>query len=284
MSTDGGAPNTGTPAPNAPTGGAPNPTPAAPTGGGEWTTGFNDDLKGYVQTKGFKDPASVLDSYRNLEKLMGAPKERLLRLPDKDDAPEWGDVYSRLGRPADAKEYKLEIAPELAPEAEVEALRSAFHKQGLTKRQAEALMGDVKAYREAMAADRQTKQAEEVNAQANALKKEWGLAYTQNLNSAKAAAMAFGLSGEQVDKLETIFGGNEVIKMLHTARTKMGEHNFVGADQKVSSMGVLSPEAAKHKLSTLRQDQSFIQKYTSGDVSAREEMARLHAWAYPDQN
>src|SRR5690606_18358521 len=85
-------------------------TPAAPaattttqTTATDWTSGFSDDLKGFVQNKGFKDPASVLDSYRNLEKLMGTPKERLLRLPENmDDANAMGEIYTRLGRPQTA--------------------------------------------------------------------------------------------------------------------------------------------------------------------------------------
>ena len=33
----------------------------------DWTTGLNEDTRGFVQNRGFKDPGMVLDSYRNME-------------------------------------------------------------------------------------------------------------------------------------------------------------------------------------------------------------------------
>ena len=70
---------------------------------GQWYDAFPEDVRGLVQNKGWQSPVDAIQSYTNLEKFLGADKAgRGLVLP-KDDAgaDEWGQVYDRLGRPAD---------------------------------------------------------------------------------------------------------------------------------------------------------------------------------------
>ena len=111
----------------------PNGATAAP----DWTSSFQEQDKLYITQKGFKDPAAILDSYKNLETLMGTPKERLLRLPDKPDAPEWGDIYDRLGRPKNANEYQFAKPAQGGAENKefTEWAQKLFHGQGLTRQQ-----------------------------------------------------------------------------------------------------------------------------------------------------
>src|SRR4051812_7514574 len=91
------APSTGTPPPST---GTPPPSGGAPAAPADWTAGLNEATRGFVENRGFKDPQTLADSYVNLEKLMGVPKDRLLQVPEKDDDAEgWGKVYNRLGRP-----------------------------------------------------------------------------------------------------------------------------------------------------------------------------------------
>src|SRR5713101_1533550 len=74
----------------------------------------DDELKAHATAKGWdklepdKAAIAAVTSHRALEKLAGLPAERLLRLPDKPDAPEWEDVRKLLPHPKDASEYKLE--------------------------------------------------------------------------------------------------------------------------------------------------------------------------------
>ena len=75
-------------------------TPAAPAAPADWTAGLPEEMKGYVQNKGFKDPSAVVESYRNFEKLMGVPQDRMIKLPEKaEDKAAWDSIYNRLGRP-----------------------------------------------------------------------------------------------------------------------------------------------------------------------------------------
>lgn len=251
----------------------------------DWTTGLNDDMRGYVQNKGFKDPAMVLDSYRNLEKLMGA-RERLVKLPEKDDDAEgWNQVYERLGRPKEAKEYEIKAPEGLGGDEKfVEWARSAFHELGFSKKQAEALTGKWNEYvKGSMSAQNQAYETQ-LAEQETALKKEWGMAHEQNLQVAKRAAKAFGLDGATIDKLETAMGYAGVMKFMHTLGSKVGEADFVGGDSKTTGFGnMLSPEAARSQINSLKADPAFVRRYTAGDAEARQTMDRLHKMAYPQQ-
>lgn len=273
--------NTGTTTNTTTAAGSGTATPPAATG--DWTTGLNDDMKGYVQNKGFKDPAMVLDSYRNLEKLMGV-RERLVKLPEKDDDAEgWNQVYERLGRPKEAKEYELKGPEGASDEKFIEWARGTFHELGLSKKQAEALTGKWNERVKGMLGESNQNYERQLAEQETALKKEWGAAYDQNINVAKHAAKAFGLDGATIDKLETAMGYSGVMKFMHTLGGKVGEASFVDGGSRNPGFGnALSPEAAKSRIQSLKADPGFIRKYTSGDADARAEMDRLHSMAYAE--
>lgn len=252
--------------------------PASSNPSTDWTSGLNDDFKGYVQSKGFKDPTAVVDSYRNLEKLLGAPKERLLRLPEKDDDPAWKEVYKRMGAPDTAEDYKVEASatdPEFAKWA-----KGTFHELGLSRKQAESLAGKFNQYAESMKEKFTTTTATKSQEEAATLKKEWGVAHEQNLDLAKRAAKAFGVTGEQIDALQKQMGFAGVMKHFHAIGTKMGEDSFVEGGKTPGGFGVMTPEQAKSKINSLMSDRDFGKRYASGETSAKEEMDKLHKWAY----
>jgi len=277
-STPQAAPNVEAVTPNA-TAAPINVTPNGATNA-EWYSTFNDDLKGYVQNKGFKDPQSVVESYKNFEKLMGAPKDRLLKLPEKADAPEWNDVYSKLGRPADPKEYEFKLPEGSSPEFESWA-RENFHKLGLTKNQAETLMKGYNELNTKLGTEMTEKMQQSIKEQEVSLKKDWGAAFDQNVQVAKKAATQFGLDGKAIDKLESALGYDGVMKFLHNIGSKIGESSFVGPNSP-QGFGVLTPEQARYQIAELKNDSNFISKYSSGDVEARNKLNQLHKWAYPE--
>lgn len=255
-------------------------TPAATTT--DWTSGFNDEVKGFVQNKGFKDPASVIDSYRNLEKLMGTPKERLLRLPENmDDATAMGEIYTRLGRPQTPEDYKIEV-PKDGDASFAKWAQGTFHELGLTSKQATALVGKWNEFATNIQNGMTEKSATEMQAQHDGLKKEWGAAFEQNISIAKRAAAEFGISADVIDKMESAMGFTQVMKLMHTVGSKLGEGEFITNGSRGGSFnGALTPEQARNKIGALRQDNEFIKRYTNGDASAKAEMERLHAMAYP---
>lgn len=268
------APEGQTPAPAAP---APTPTPS------DWTSSLSDDMKGYVQNKGFKDAGMVLESYRNFEKLQGVPQERLLKLPENLDisTPEGRAIFERLGAPKDAKGYQIEVPKEGGDEKLAEAFKEFAFKNGLTQKQAE---GIVKGWNELHASKAQA-QVEAMVAKSNdqqvALKKEWGAAHDQNINIAKAATRNLGLSQEQVDALESSIGFDGTMKLLHKFGSATGEHGYVPGSP--AGGGILPPAAAQARIKDLQKDPGFAKKLMDKDSEATRQWNDLHKMAFPGE-
>lgn len=245
----------------------------APT---EWTTGLNDDLKGYVTTKGFKDPAALADSYRNLEKLVGA-REKLIKLPDNmDDAKAMGEIYNRLGRPEKPEGYGFKADDDFA-----KWTAGTFHELGLTRKQGESLA----AKWEGKVGELKKAQEDKVNAdntaQTDGLKKNWGLAYDQNLKVAKGAAKEFGLDDATIDNMEKMMGFPKVMELFHNIGTKIGEGSFVTGGG--APGGIKAPEQAKARINEIKSDPELAKRYVNGDAELRREMENLHKMAYPEE-
>lgn len=256
--------------------------PAAQTGPSlpDWTAGLNEDQKGYVANKGFKDPAATIDSYRNLEKLMGVPQDRLLKLPEKaEDADAWNSIYNRLGRPEKPDQYTLK-AENADPNA-VKWAQETFHKLGLTRKQAETLYAEFNGFAGQSAKSQQ--EAQETAAKLAAdkqeadLKKEWGAEFDQRKNIAKAAAIKFGLDGEALDTIERSAGFAGVMKFLHNIGASIGEHEFVGSKQ---GAGGMDASGAKAKIRDLMTDVDFQNRLNAGGTTEKNEWNRLHVLAY----
>lgn len=243
----------------------PNPTPS------EWFGGFPEDLKGYVQTKGFKDPQILADSYRNLEKMVGV-KEKLVQVPDDLGSAEMEKVWNRLGRPEKPDGYGFKSA-----DADFDAwAKDTFHKSGLTSNQAKNVVDKWNSYVEKLNAD-MTQKTESENAQKiESLKKEWGGAYDQNLNIAKGAAKQFGISEEMIDAMEKSIGFEPVMKMLNSIGAKVGEAEYVGGGNGGSGSGILTPAQAKSEIASLTQDADFRSKLLKGDVQSKKRWESLH--------
>jgi len=233
------------------------------TDSSDWMGGFNEELKGYVQAKGFKDPASVVDSYKGLEKLLGAPKDRLLKLPEKEDASEWGDIYNKLGRPQTPKDYKFETVEGVDPKLG-EWAKENFHKLGLSQKQGEALL---KSYKELETVET-TSQLEQkqyaIKNDMESLKKEWGAAFEQNSMIVDKAAQQFGFDEEKLVKLREVFGAKEGMKSLHDLGKRIGESSFVGPNSPTGFGNVMTPEQARFEIKELMSDKAFIQKFALG--------------------
>lgn len=256
-------------------------TAAGQTGSVDWSSGFSEDLKGYVQNKGFKDPSQVVDSYRNLEKLMGVPKERLLKLPEKDDAPEWGDIYNRMGRPEKPEGYQLTV-PEGGSKEFAEWAAKNFHDLGVTRKQGEGLVNRWNEFQKAASTQQTSQQAQAMETDRQAIRKEWGAATDKNVGIVDQAAAAFGLDNKTVEKMASAIGVANTMRFLLKVGSKLGEDSFVPGGG-ANKFGPMTPDAARVRIKELGQDTDFNQRYLKGDIQAKEEMARLHGYAYPGE-
>lgn len=195
---------------------------AAGTGGAgaapaafDWKgAGVTDDtMVGYVQNKGWKNPADLLTSYTNLEKLHGAP-ERLVQLPkDDSDAAAWGQVYDKLGRPKDAKGYDLgKLVPQGQDTKFAEAASTWFHEAGLTPKQATALVTKWNEHVASVTTQQTEATRAEHAAQITALKSEWGANFEAHAALVDRAAVTFGIDAKKLDALKAAMGPGEAMK------------------------------------------------------------------------
>lgn len=278
----------GTPSGGAGGQGAPPGTGGAPAAGTPaWFDTFSPENKGFVELKGFKDPQTVVDAYRNLEKHLGVPKERLLRLPENmADEKAMAEIHTRLGRPEKADGYDVTV-PEGMDKSFAEWARGQFHGLGLTKSQGDKLAAG---WNERVAAQMtafQESQGAAADQQKTALRQEWGAAFDQNVKQVAQFAEAAGVSPEQAQSIAQAIGVDGLNKMFLGIMTKfgvtLGEHGFHGGEGGGgNSFGVLTPNAAMARIRELGQDQDWTKKYLGGDIKAKAEMERLHRWAYPE--
>lgn len=252
-------------------------TPPPPPPVTNWMDGFNEDQKGFALNKGYKGPADLLDSYRNLEKLAGAPQDRILKLPEKTDGPEMRAIWERLGAPKEAKDYEIPVAPGADPK-DVEAFSNACLKQGMTKQAVKGLLADVQATEQAKATARTAAQAAAFQASEQKLKTDWGAALDQNTNLAKEAARILGFNEQQIQSISQQLGHDGAMKMFHKLSGGIREADFIGG--RPVGTGILAPEQARTEIKALMSDREFSKKLSAGDREARSKWDMLHKQAY----
>lgn len=251
--------------------------PPESTGEKPWYSTVEDaDLRGWAENKGFKTPAEALKAAQSAEKFLGVPKEQLLRLPKEAGDAGWKDVWKRLGTPEKVDGYELKPSEKLGGDEKFMGwAKETFLKHNLTKTQAESLVADWNKYQETMydtlKGEHDTKSSQEFDG----LKKEWGNAYDPNVAAASAAVRQFGLSADQVDKMQDALGYGATMKLLHNIGKSLGEGKFVSGSGNPD--GRKSPDAAQNEINALMKDSAFRAKVMAGDVDAKAKWDRLIA-------
>lgn len=263
---------------------------------GSWVDGLpTDELKGWIQNRGYHElkPEEALgkisDGFWNLEKKMGVPADRLLRLPERlDDADEMKSVYDRLGRPEAPDQYGFKVPEGTdADEGFLKWAGETFHGLGLSKEQGQHLLNAYIKYQGEVVGNEENTLAEDSQAQHLALQKEWGNAYQQNQRIAAGAAQQLGVSGDDIDAIQNALGFDRTMKLFHSIGTRTMEPSLAHGDGAgAPSGGVLTPEQAKAEIEQLKHDPDFRKKFNDGGPNSKE-MQRwtlLHSWANPDDS
>lgn len=257
---------------------APAPAPAP---GASWLGEGADELTtGFVQNKGWDTPMKAVQSYQNLEKLLGADRAGNTVIIPKEgaDPKDVGAFYDRLGRPADASGYKIAETQGGNQEFQTAAL-GKIHELGLSKTQGESLVNWFN--EQGLAAQTQSEQAKAAafTQDQKALETGWGAAYTQNLAQAQNAARALGLDNATIDKMSDALGHKGTLELLQKIGSKAIEADFVSGDSGNKFSNVLSPAQAKAEIQSLMSDKNFTAKYLSKNAEAVARMTQLHEWA-----
>lgn len=291
---DSGAPGGGAAAPAAPapTPAAPAPASADPPAPGTGVQGIpwlapdtHTDLIGHAQNKAWKTAADVVQSHRELEKLMGADRAgRTIVIPtDENDKAAWEQVYNRLGRPATPEAYQLPV-PQGADPAFSRAAAAKFHELGISEKTAKSLAewwnSQAASQAESMALADEVALAEEHKA----LEKDWGtgpdavarkeLARRAMVEVGKKAGLDQTKLQATIDGLEKGVGFSGVLKIMAAVGDMMKEHGAEGLGTQVGSFST-TPEGAKARKTQLMADKEWVKKAMDPRSAEWSELKRL---------
>jgi len=246
---------------------------------------FTEEERGFFALKGWdKKPATtaareLAQSYRELEKFTGVPKDQILRFPkDANDVENWNILRERMGVPKDVKDYdftavKFGDGSDL-DEPFVEMMRKAALDNGIPK---DAALELTKRFVQFMD---DTDKADAVTSQAatarefDDLKKSWGTNFESNTFIANQAAEKIGLTKDFIEN--AIRGGASRLQLSQgflKLGVAMGEDKFVRnpSDQ----TNALTVESAKAQLDALQNDTAWTARLSNGDARAMEQFHAL---------
>lgn len=256
-----------------------NGNPGQLSNGYEWLNGADELKVGYAQNKGWDSPMKVLDSYQNLEKLFGADKAgRTVVMPKEGE--DYGAFYDKLGRPTGPDGYKIDAANGDANYTKV--LAEKFHELGLTKTQGEQFSGWLNEMMQNGQQNEAAQQTAMFQAENQQLRSDWGAAYDKNVLIAREGVRSLGFDEASVSKIENAIGHKATMELFQKFGALLPEDNLVTAGSNSGFGSAMTPAQAKAEIQSLMQDRDFVGKYTSGAKDARDKMAQLHAYAYPE--
>jgi hypothetical protein len=309
--------------------GATPPPTAAPPAGGEWTSSLPAEVRGHASLSdvkdvgdlatryvrlnkpfaeqlpekirgeaAFKDIKSIdalADSYYNAQKMIGVPKDQLLRLPQSDKPEDWAPVFDKLGRPAKADGYTLKV-PEGFPPAEkayAESVMAAAHGAGLSQKQFEAMTGWLYERAGQSIAQQKANHDAQMAERVGSLKTEWGQAFDTKVEQSRSALAYYaekaGLGDELKKAMDETGAGDHpaIVKLFNYMGLNLHEDGKL-TGKAFGESALQSPVEAQQQINALRQDANFMKAYMNQNkrdpahIEAVNKMKALHELAYPE--
>ena len=269
-------------------------TPASGTPAGNGATpwyGASADpaFVGHLQNRGWDklEPSAAAiaaaTAHREAEKLIGGRAEDRLVMPkDAGDAEGWDRFNARIGVPKDVKEYDFSgvkfadgdpVGEEFAT-----TMREVLQKAHVSKADAPEVVKAVVQYLEKSEAADAASQAEQLAAQRDVLRINWGANVDNFLTVARNTANTLGVTPEQVDALEKSIGYAAVMEMFRNIGSKIGEDAFITSNNGGGKPVPMTYEQAEHELGQLINDKTFYDKLQAGDWLRRSSSTISPAW------
>lgn len=222
----------------------------------EWMQALPENLQSNASLGRFSSVEALAGGYVNARNMIG--KDTIV-VPQTAD--EYSEVYGKLGRPETSADYTL-TAPEDIPEDAIwdddtdNALRETMHTLGLSQTQAAGLNDFL------YGLVQNAEQASETDVEANQLaveselKREFGAAFEQKLNSGKRVVSEFG--SEEVLELfqNPAFGNNAAIIRMFA---KIGDA-MLGDTTLIQGDGESTPSDLKEQINELQGHAAFLDK------------------------
>lgn len=234
---------------------------------------LDPDLQAVVDHHGFENPGSVVKSFANVQKLMGHPADRILKMPDDKSTPEqWNEYYTKLGRPAKAEDYKLPVPAGDSGEF-AKTAANWMHKAGVPAGMATKLATEWNEFVAGNMKAAKTTNDAKIATENNELKTEWGGEYDKNFAVVDRALTEFGVTKEQMDGLRSVLGPKSAMKLFHKIGAKVGTEGEFLAPEKGGEgfQQNRTVEQAKAELAALVKDPAHQQMFNSKDPKTRQE-------------
>lgn len=271
------------------------------TGGndGSFIESLPEELRGEETLGKFKDVGGLAKSYLEAQKMIGSsiriPSEDasedahkefyekltgvkgVVKLPGEDDKDGWDAFYNKLGRPAKAEDYKLNV-PEGTEYDEQLFLDDAklAHEGGFTQKQMDMIVSQRLAERDALIDQLSSSQ----DATAKELKNRWGAEYNNNIALAKAVGREY--EAEYGDEFKKLFSGPTannaaLVAMMADLGSYLHEKGHAGV-QSATGPGMSKAEALE-RIAEININKEH--PYWKGDKDAVQKMFKLQQVANP---
>lgn len=249
-------------------------------------TGADSEMVGTWTNKGWHTKSApevaieATKAYQAAQKFVGAPADELLRVPkDVADEAGWNKVWSRLGKPADAKEYDFTGIKNADGTPRVDAFTDFMRAQAfalnMPKEAAASLAAKMAKFNDDAATTSATERAAAVATEKTELTKNWGANFEANKFVATQAAKALGVDPATVSALEGVIGYAKVMEMFRNIGTKIGEDKFVSGGG-AGGNGVMTKDQAVARKAELMADKEWTKSYLNRDAAKMREMTALN--------
>lgn len=242
---------------------------------GHWTNA------GWINKTAAEVALEATKSWKAAERYVGVPANQVLRIPkDAADEAGWKQVWSRLGKPAEAKDYDFSAikgADGSAPDENfTNAAREWAFKNNLPKDTAASITQEFAKFLDQAKTTERTEKAAKLIEQKEALKKNWGPNEAANMFVAQRAAAALGVRPEDVSALESVVGYDRVMEMFRAIGSRIGEDKFITSTAPGNASGVMTREQAVAQKANLMGDTLWRDAYLKGDAAKLREMTALN--------
>ena len=155
-----------------------------------WKEAISEEFRNDPNIEKFTEIDALAKSYINATQMIGKDKVAVPNQNSTED--QWNEVFDKLGRPASADKYTLDVKSDVVPlnEGDVKQFAENAHKLGLSNTQAQ---GVLEFYKNNMESNAQQSQVDTETSQVQAeqeLRKEWGRDFEANVKRAGALAKA----------------------------------------------------------------------------------------------
>lgn len=219
------------------------------------------EIQQYVQGKGFKSPAAVVESYMNAEKALSS---RELAIPKPEDTAGWAKIRAAMGVPESPDKYDLgEVGKSLKPEA-LQQWGGVFHQLGLSNDQAAKLVAQTTQMAQAQQEAQQAEYVATTEKVAERMKAEYGDKWPAFHDIASRGFSVIKdqlkLDDAKIDALERSLGTRELLSLAHMIGEAKVEAGFVTSDGQHRGM---TRDQARHEINKLKGDAAKYQALMS---------------------